>query len=322
MFAAFLTTLLFSISGVTAKRSTRYLPSLEANFWRLLLATGMLALYGHTLGAGLGGPAFGWFLLSGFVGFGVGDIALYLAYPHLGSRLVILIVHCVASPLAAAIEWTWMGVPMTGREMLAGFLILSGVALALAPASGAGLALGGLAAKLSSGRGRSIGFALIAAAGQGIGAVLSRRAFEVTRLAGHPVDGISAAYQRILAGVVVSAISLLWLRRWGAPGNVVPAGRKDGNAPAGEPVKSGMAKAFPWLVINALAGPALGVSCFQWALAERGTGVVLPIVALTPLTIIPLSVWLEGERPNRRSLAGAVVAVAGAVLHAVSHVRP
>ena len=80
-------------------------------------------------------------------------------------------------------------------------------------------------------------------------------------------------------------------------------------------------KVWPWLVVNAIAGPTLGVSCFQWALAERGTGVVLPIVALTPLTIIPFAMWLEGERPSRRSLAGGVVAVAGAVIHAVTHMR-
>ena len=47
MLPAFLTTLLFSISGVTAKRSTQYLPSVDANFWRLSLATLFLGLYAH-----------------------------------------------------------------------------------------------------------------------------------------------------------------------------------------------------------------------------------------------------------------------------------
>jgi len=40
---------------------------------------------------------------------------------------------------------------------------------------------------------------------------------------------------------------------------------------------------------------------------------VLPIVATTPLVIIPFSYLLEGERPSVRSLAGGAVAVAGAV---------
>jgi drug/metabolite transporter (DMT)-like permease len=39
---------------------------------------------------------------------------------------------------------------------------------------------------------------------------------------------------------------------------------------------------------------------------------VLPIVALTPLVIIPFSYHLEGERPSRRSLLGGALAVCGA----------
>jgi len=52
---------------------------------------------------------------------------------------------------------------------------------------------------------------------------------------------------------------------------------------------------------------------FQWALQLKGTGVVLPIVALTPLVIIPFSTVIEGERPGLRSLVGGGIAVAGVV---------
>lgn len=305
MLAAFITTLLFSLSGVTASRSTRLLPSLEANFWRLSLATVFLGLYAHTFGSGLGGPAFGWFVVSGLIGFGIGDIALYLAYPRLGARLVILIVHCVAAPLAAVVEWTWLGTPMTGREMLASCLILGGVATALFPDRRTD-------AGPRPGWARGVGFALVAAAGQGLGAVLSRHAFEISREASHPVDGISAAYQRILAGVALSALTFWWSRKRAVLPGVV------GEAPPGELARRRRA-AVPWILANAVAGPALGVSCFQWALAERGTGVVLPIVALTPLVIIPFAMKFEGERPSGRSLVGGLVAVSGAVLHALTH---
>jgi drug/metabolite transporter (DMT)-like permease len=303
--AAFITAVLFSISGVSASRSTRLLPSMEANFWRLLLATGLLAAYAHTWGAGLGGAALGLFVLSGFIGFGIGDIALYMAYPKLGSRLVVLIVHCVAAPLAAAIEWTWLGTPMTGREMTASLLILAGVALALFPGRIP-------AAPRTTGFGLGVGLAMIAAAGQGIGAILSRRGFEVAREAGQAIDGISAAYQRILAGILLSALTFVWVKRHYIAGWWT--GRRAGSGEAGR-----LRAAAPWVVINAIAGPGLGVSCFQWALSQRGTGVVLPIVALTPLIVIPFAMRFEGERPTPRSLFGGLIAVAGAVLHAASH---
>jgi drug/metabolite transporter (DMT)-like permease len=70
---------------------------------------------------------------------------------------------------------------------------------------------------------------------------------------------------------------------------------------------------WPWIVLNGVSGPVLGVSCFQWALKSTPTGIVLPIVALTPVVIIPFTWYWEKERPNVRSLAGLVVAVAGAV---------
>ena len=67
------------------------------------------------------------------------------------------------------------------------------------------------------------------------------------------------------------------------------------------------------IVVNALAGPTLGVSCYQWALKTTPTGVVLPIVAMTPIVIIPFARVMEGERPTLRSLIGAVIAVMGVV---------
>jgi hypothetical protein len=71
MFAAFLATLLFSLSVVAASRTTRALGGTTANFYRLCLATTFLALWAHGVGQGLGGGAFGWFFVSGVIGFGL-----------------------------------------------------------------------------------------------------------------------------------------------------------------------------------------------------------------------------------------------------------
>src|ERR1051326_8749587 len=133
MLPAFLTTILFSISGVCAQRTSKVLGGVEANFWRVILATSLLALWAYTLGQGTSGKAFRMFLLSGALGFGLGDIALYQALPRLGSRLSILLVHCLAAPFAATTEWLWLGTKMSGMEILGAALILGGVALAIAP---------------------------------------------------------------------------------------------------------------------------------------------------------------------------------------------
>ena len=44
------------------------------------------------------------------------------------------------------------------------------------------------------------------------------------------------------------------------------------------------------------------------------SGVVLPIVATTPLMVMPLSAWMEGDRPPARSIYGGVLAVIGVIL--------
>ncbi|MBI5385086.1 MAG: DMT family transporter [Verrucomicrobia bacterium] len=295
MWQAFSTTILFSLSAVCAQRSTRLLGGSEANFWRVWIAALLLGLWAHLFGQGLSGKALPIFFLSGLVGFGFGDVALYQALPRIGSRLSILLVHCVAAPFAALVEWLWLGTPLTLGEILAALTILAGVALALAPSDHINVGRGTLWA--------GVACAIVGALGQGGGAVLTRRAVEVAKAAGEqPVDGMTAAYQRIIGGVIVGTLFFLFVK-W----------RQRQTTPSAPVVSGQLKRALPWTLANACAGPAVGVAMFQWALMLKPTGVILPIVALTPLVIIPFSRFVEGERPTWRSLAGGVVAVVGVV---------
>ena len=145
MLSAVFATVLFAFSAVSGARVAKLMGGTEANFWRLSLATLFLAALAHGLGAGLGGNGFYIFILSGCVGFGLGDVALFAAYPRLGSRLTILIVHCLAAPFAGLVEWLWLGTTLTLAQMGCGAVILTGVAVALAPEhetqpSGSGIA--------------------------------------------------------------------------------------------------------------------------------------------------------------------------------------
>jgi drug/metabolite transporter (DMT)-like permease len=293
MLPAFVTTLLFSISAVAANRSTRLLGGMEANFWRITLATILLGAWAHTLGSGLAGSGFRYFLLSGCVGFGLGDLAFYQTLPRLGSRLSMVLVHCLAAPLAALIEWLWLGTTLNDVQVASSVTILIGVALALAPGKHLSLST----RTLISG----ILFGVLAAFGQGFGAVLSRKAYQVAGAVGEHMDGLTAAYQRILAGWVVAAVSFAIAKQCGR------------GLSAFETVANPWRSAWGWIVLNAVTGPSLGVGCFQWALSTRPTGIVLPIIATTPIVVIPLACLIEGERPRKRSLVGGAIAVAGAV---------
>ena len=51
----------------------------------------------------------------------------------------------------------------------------------------------------------------------------------------------------------------------------------------------------------------------QRAFETTPTGLVLSIIAMTPIVVMPLAYVFEGERATKRSIAGGVVAVAGVV---------
>src|ERR1041385_2269653 len=133
MLPAFLATVMFSLSVIFAGRTTRILGGTTANFYRLCVSTVMLAVWAHGFGKGLGGGGLPVFFLSGCIGFGVGDLALYQTLPRLGPRPTSLMVHCLAAPFATLTEWLWLGTRLTPAQIGSGLVILGGVAIALAP---------------------------------------------------------------------------------------------------------------------------------------------------------------------------------------------
>src|SRR5215467_9003739 len=133
MLPAFLTTILFSVSVVCGHRSAKLIGGTEANFWRLTCATFFLGIWAYGFGIGLSGDAFPLFLISGILGIGVGDVALFQALPRLGSRLSLLLIQCLTAPFGALIEWLWLGTTLTRWQILCGLVVLAGVGIALTP---------------------------------------------------------------------------------------------------------------------------------------------------------------------------------------------
>lgn len=294
MVAAFLAAFFFALNATCASHSVRENGSLRANLGRLLVAVVALGLFAHLAGGGFASASLGWFFLSGIVGMGLGDLGGFAALPLLGSRITVLITQCLAAPIAAIGEWIWLGTRLTAAQMAWGALILAGVAIAITPGKSSPPRV----------RVRPIGFlfGLVAASGQGLGALISRKGVLVADAAGeatrHAGFGITAAYHRILAGLVFTLVWFLVLRLLHRLPTAAP---KDGS------------HGRSWILANGFAGPVLAVACYQWALATTPGGIVLPIAATAPLLSIPIAYGLEGDRPPRRALLGGVLAVAGCV---------
>jgi drug/metabolite transporter (DMT)-like permease len=294
MLAAFLATILFSLSAITGRRLSHLVSGTQANLARLLVACLFLGAWAHLFGFGVGGAAFPILFLSGCVGFGIGDLSMFQAYPRIGARRTIVLIQCLAAPFGGLIEWLWLNHAPTLAQASFGAVILAGVGIALMPGKKDEQPTQGLTA--------GILFGVLSALCQGAGAVISRKAYEVATAAGHPfhtlTDGINAAYQRILGGILITALFFGYLQL---------ARKSAANG------KNDWRKGWKWVIGNGLAGPVLGVSCYQWALMTEKTSIVLPIVATTPLAVMPLAHYLEGDRITWRTVLGGILAVAGVI---------
>jgi drug/metabolite transporter (DMT)-like permease len=299
MLPAFLTTLLFATSAVCGYRTARQVGGIEANFWRITLATIFLTAWAFTFGHAFEGAP-GWFALSGFIGIGIGDSAYFQALPKLGSRRTILLCQCFTAPFAALIEFFWLGTKLNGAEIFCIVVILGGVAIALKPDDDL---------KISA-RDWRIGIAgsILAALCTAVASVLIRKGFQTAAENGFHPDAGTTGYQRVLGGIIIPTIALLAFK-W------KPA-QAHGPAFAGDTLrisKDKWARIWPWVVANALAGQTLGVTCMQWALKTTEAGVVSAVIATTPVVLLPMTRIVDKEKIHLHSFVGALIAVAGVI---------
>lgn len=300
MLAALLTSLLFAVSAICGQRSARQIGGVEANFWRICIAALFLGVWANFFGTKTSGEAFPFFALSGLMGIGLGDTGYFQALTRLGTRRTVLISQCLTAPVAALIEWLWLGTELSFGELFFIAMILTGVAVAMAPGEHKEIAPRVLR--------EGIVFGILAALGGALGAVLSRKAYAVAFAAGEHPDPGTTGYQRVLGGALVPAIILL-TAKW-------RSARAHGGVFESKTLhvsREKWGRIWPWVVGNGLAGQTLGVTAMQWALERTPTGIVTAIIAMTPVVLLPMTRVTDGEKIGIRSLAGALIGVGGVI---------
>ena len=282
----------YAWSVTCARRSSAHHGPDLANLGRLLVAVVFIGLFvafsdRHPFCAG-----WEWLILGGVLGLGIGDIALFHALPRIGVGLTMLLTQCLAAPFALILEYQALGHSPNGAQMLAALVILIGVGVALgAPAEGD-----------PADRRTGVWLGVLSALGQACGAVSTPMTVHACEAAGQTIpDGFAQAFVRLLGGVPIVLLFLLW------------ASRKEGLfAKIRRPYA--FASAPWWMLMNGIAGPALGVACYQWALTQHPAALVLSVVALTPLIGLIMQWAIEGQRPSWRLWLGGAIAIIGVIL--------
>jgi drug/metabolite transporter (DMT)-like permease len=325
MIGGLVSALFFGVTPVAARRAIRLVGFVKANAARLAIALVVLGVASVALGQGFGEET--WLLISaGVVGLGVGGVALYRALPLLGAPLASLVVETTAALVAGAGAWIWFGDAPSLESAGAAIVVLGGVVLGLAPF----VRQGGRPPRLPLG----LGMALLAAAAQGTGLVITRKAlldmqerWEEAGVSARPAleQVVSASFDRLVGGLAVAlaAWAVVWaLARWtgmtGARSVLSPAG---GYAPGPDRERDDFGalgsrlpdKAWFWVGANALVGPIVGVTALVWALRALQPGLAQTITALAALISVPVAHWLEGHEQPASFWVGASVSAAGLV---------
>ena len=247
---------------------------------------------GNILPLGASAEACGWMLLSGLVGYVIGDFCLFQCYIIIGSRYGQLFM--TLAPLSAALmAWVMLGQQMTLMSILAMLVTLFGISISV-------LGRGEhhkVSLKLPL---NGILFAIGAAVCQGVGLVLSKIGMDYYEPSASMPEWLvpfSANFYRCVAGIIGFTF-LLYFR--------------DGIGPLREAMhdKKGLYVA----TATTIFGPFVGVGFSLMAVQYTAAGIASTLMAMTPIIIIMPAYWLFHEKITWKAVLGALISVMGVSL--------
>ena len=251
------------------------------------------AVTGNPLPAGVPAEACGWMLLSGLVGYVIGDYCLFQCYILIGSRFGQLFM--TLAPLSAALmAWITLGQQMKPMSIVAMLVTLFGIGISVLGRGNHHM----VSLKLPL---NGVLFAIGAAMCQGIGLVLSKIGMDHYDVAAMAKAGVSewlipfsANFYRCIAGIIGFTI-LLYFR--------------DGIGHLHEAMHD--RKGLSVAIATTIFGPFVGVGFSLMAVQYTAAGIASTLMAMTPIIILLPSYWLFHEKITWKAVLGAFISVIG-----------
>lgn len=286
----------WTATALLSELGSKRLGNLTLNVLRMALALLFsVVLFWLVIGTpfptGISTAACGWMLLSGLVGYVIGDFCLFQCYIIIGSRYGQLFM--TLAPLAAAfMAWITLGQQMSPMSIFAMLITLAGISISV-------LGRGehhrvSLKLPLSG-----VLFAIGAAVCQGVGLVLSKIGmdhYDSTQMPAWLIP-FSANFLRCIAGIIGFTILLYF---------------KEGLQPLRDAIHD--RKGIMVATATTIFGPFVGVGFSLMAVQYTSAGIASTLMALTPIIIILPSYWLFRQPITWRTVLGAVISVIGVSL--------
>lgn len=286
--AAFATAICWTVTAVAFETAGRRVGSLSVNLIRLVIAFFLLSIFtfftrGMFLPFDATATMWLWLILSGLIGFVLGDLFLFQAYVEVGSRISMLIMS-MAPPITALLGFFILGERISLMNLLGMAVTIGGIALVILVKN-----TGESKVEVSKPL-KGLIYAFIGALGQALGLILSKFGMG-------SYSPFAATQIRIIAGIIGFVIVVTLRQGWGS----LMDSLKD-------------QKAMAAISIGAAFGPFIGVSLSLLAIQHTTTGIASTIMSITPVLIIPAAIFMFKEKVTQKEILGAVITVIGVSL--------
>lgn len=279
------TAIFWTVTAVCFEQAGRKIGSLSVNYIRLVMAFILISIFtafsrGMIFPSDATASAWIYLSISGFIGFVIGDLFLFQAYLEIGSRISMLIMALVP-PITALLGF------ITMREVIS-FSDFIGMAVTILGIAAVVLVKNPDGSNFQFSRSiKGIAYAFVGALGQSLGLIFSK-------IGMGSYDPFAATQIRIISGIIGFTVVFMFMKKWDK---------------LKEAVKN--KEAAKYLALGSLFGPFLGVSFSLLAIQYTTTGVSSTITSITPVLIIPLSIYVLKEKVSPKEIMGAVISVIG-----------
>lgn len=285
--SALVTAFCWAGSSMAFASATKRIGSLQLNVNRMILGSVFLivTIIVLNLDYNISGIQLKFLMISGFIGFVIGDSFLFKAFQLIGARLGMLLMSLVPA-ISTVLAFFFLN-EIINIWGIAGIVItLGGIALVILeknPDENSKI-------KLSK---AGIFYGFMGALGQAAGLIFAKFAFSE----GH-INGFVATFFRLTSAVIIFLPLMIVFKKYKNPVKLF----------------SDNIKAIGSTITGTIFGPFLGVTFSLISISNTKVGIASTIMATTPVIMLPLVKIISKEKLTRRSIVGAVLAVAGVAI--------
>jgi drug/metabolite transporter (DMT)-like permease len=221
-------------------------------------------------------------IISGFAGLVVGDTFLFKAYRNIGARISMLIMALVP-PISAFLAFFFLGERLSFLGIVGISITVFGIALVVLkreekPTSNYKIDYTG------------IFYALIGAAGQAVGLIFAKNAFNEGE-----ISGFLVSFVRIASAVIIIYPLAILTNRYKNPIRIYMNDKR----------------ALLFTAIGSVIGPYLGITFSMISISHTKVGIASTIMATVPIIMLPMVRYYYKEKLSWISIGGACIAVIG-----------